>query len=335
MKKRIFDIIQVGKNGDLPSRCFDIFIVISIFANISCMFLETFEQLSPYAGTLKIIELVTLVIFILEYVLRVWTADILYEKEGFFKSRIKFICSFEGIVDLLTILPFFYLSGFVAFRMLRVVRIFRLFMINSKYDSFNVITGVLYEKKDQIFSSLFIIIILMMASSLGIYSAEHEAQPEAFDNAFSGIWWSTAALLTIGYGDITPITFMGRVMAIITAFLGVGVVAIPTGIISAGFVEQYSKKKYEDMSVTDIGEIGEILIDKGHEYIGRFISEVYEKYEVKVMIVLRDDMTIVATSDLKIKEGDILVVQSDHMKKEISATQNSKDKGKVNKKRRG
>ena len=149
---------------------------------------------------------------------------------------------FDGVVDILTIVPVFFLSGFVIFRMLRVARIFHLFRLNARYDSFNVITTVLYEKRNQIISSVFIVVILMLASSLCMYSVEHDAQP-VFRNAFSGVWWSMSTLLTVGYGDIYPITTLGRLMAICIAYLGVGVVAIPTGIISAGFVEQYQRKE--------------------------------------------------------------------------------------------
>lgn len=122
------------------------------------------------------------------------------------RATIRFLVSFDGIVDLLTIIPAFFLSGFVIFRMLRVSRVFHLFRLNAKYDSFNVITTVLYEKRNQIISSVFIVLILMLASSLCMYSVEHDAQPEVFRNAFSGIWWSMSTLLTIGYGDIYPIT---------------------------------------------------------------------------------------------------------------------------------
>lgn len=122
------------------------------------------------------------------------------------RATIRFLVSFDGIVDLLTIIPAFFLSGFVIFRMLRVARVFHLFRLNAKYDSFNVITTVLYEKRNQIISSVFIVLILMLASSLCMYSVEHDAQPEVFRNAFSGICWSMSTLLTVGYGDIYPIT---------------------------------------------------------------------------------------------------------------------------------
>ena len=149
-------------------------------------------------------------------------------------------------MDLLTILPFLFLSGFIAFRILRIFRIFHLFRINTQYDSFNIITLVLKEKWKQIGSSLVIIVVIMLAASLGMYSVEHSAQPDKFTNAFSGMWWSVSALLTVGYGDIYPVTVVGKIMGILIAFLGVGVVAIPTGIISAGFVEQFRLRSNSD-----------------------------------------------------------------------------------------
>ena len=151
-------------------------------------------------------EAVTVFIFCIEYDLRIWTANYLYPGMSKSRATIRFLVSFDGIVDLLTIIPAFFLSGFVIFRMLRVARIFHLFRLNAKYDSFNVITTVLYEKRNQIISSVFIVLILMLASSLCMYSVEHDAQPEVFRNAFSGIWWSMSTLLTVGYGDIYPIT---------------------------------------------------------------------------------------------------------------------------------
>ena len=237
IKERIFNVIQIGDKSNRISRGFDIFITITILSNIAVTFLQTFEQLSNLRGFFDVVEYVTLLIFCGEYLLRIWTADYLYPEKSKTRARLRFLISFDGVVDFLTIVPVFFLSGFVIFRMLRVARIFHLFRLNAKYDSFNVITTVLYEKRNQIISSVFIVVILMLASSLCMYSVEHDAQPDVFQNAFSGIWWSMSTLLTVGYGDIYPITTLGRIMAICIAYLGVGAVAIPTGIISAGFVE--------------------------------------------------------------------------------------------------
>lgn len=315
IKKRVFDIIQIGNKDDAPSLLFDWFLSVVIILNIVSMFMQTFEELRSIMTLLDVIEAATLIIFCAEYLLRIWTADLLYPEKSPFAARLRFLVSFDGIVDLCTILPFFYLSGFIAFRMLRVCRIFHLFRINAKYDSFNVITSVIFEKRNQILSSLFIILILMFASSLGMYSVEHAAQPEVFRNAFSGIWWSMSTLLTVGYGDIYPVTVMGRIMAIFIAFLGVGAVAVPTGIISAGFVEQYTRKIHSEAKLHDIEEVGEILIDAESEFLGMMIRDIQEDYAMKVFVVLRDGLVVIGSDNLTVKLNDILVVSSDKMTK--------------------
>ena len=314
-KRRIFEIIQIGSSSDLISRGFDFFITFAIMLNIVALFCQTFDGLKPLYPAFHVIEWVTIAIFVVEYGLRIWTSDLLYPAINSRKAAVRFLLSFDGIVDLMTILPFFYLSGFIAFRMLRVVRIFRLFRINSKYDSFNVITTVLYEKRNQILSSVFIILILMFASSLGMYSAEHEAQPEVFKNAFSGLWWSMSTLLTVGYGDIYPITPIGRIMAIFIAFLGVGVVAIPTGIISAGFVEQYSIKSHSDSRADDIEHIGEILVDEKSELIGCTVDDIQREFETRIYLIVRGNLSIIAADNVTVQVGDILIIHSDKVVK--------------------
>ena len=314
-KKRIFDIIQIGNTEDLPSRAFDWFIVIVILLNILTMFLSTFDAFEPMMPLLRTVETVTVAVFAVEYALRIWTADLLYPDRPPLKARMRFLRSFDGVVDLLTILPFFFLDGFVVFRMLRVVRIFHLFRINAQYDSFNVITTVLLEKRNQILSSVFIIVVLMFASSLCMYGAEHEAQPEAFRNAFSGIWWSMSTLLTVGYGDIYPVTVPGKLMAIIIAFLGVGVVAIPTGIISAGFVEQYQKREQDSVHFNDVSQIGEISVQEGDGLCGCAVSEVHSAYGLDVLLLLRGELSLLPQESLRLMPGDVLVVRSERVQK--------------------
>lgn len=308
MKEKIFNIIQIGDKSNKISRAFDIFITIIIVGNIIVTFLETFDQLSSFSGLFKIVEIVTVFVFCVEYILRIWTANYLYQEVTAGHARFKFLISFDGIVDLLTIIPAFFLSGFVIFRMLRVARIFHLFRLNAKYDSFNVITTVLYEKRNQIISSVFIVLILMLASSLCMYSVKHEAQPAVFRNAFSGIWWSMSTLLTVGYGDIYPITTLGRIMAICIAYLGVGAVAIPTGIISAGFVEQYQRKSsISDLKDTDIQEIAEVFVDK--RYAGKTVEEVEEAQQITIFLVLRDDFSVLPQKNTVLKLNDIIIIR--------------------------
>lgn len=308
MKEKIFNIIQIGDKSNKISRAFDIFITIIIVGNIIVTFLETFDQLSSFSVLFKTVEAVTVFVFCVEYILRIWTANYLYPEVTAGHARFKFLISFDGIVDLLTIIPAFFLSGFVIFRMLRVARIFHLFRLNAKYDSFNVITTVLYEKRNQIISSVFIVLILMLASSLCMYSVEHEAQPAVFRNAFSGIWWSMSTLLTVGYGDIYPITTLGRIMAICIAYLGVGAVAIPTGIISAGFVEQYQRKSsISDLKDADIQEIAEVFVDK--RYAGKTVEEMEEAQQITIFLVLRDDFSVLPQKNTVLKLNDIIIIR--------------------------
>ena len=308
-RKRIFEIIQIGNKEDLPSRAFDIGIVIAIVLNIAVLFLDTFDGLSAYDGVFRTVEIVTILIFCVEYALRIWTADLLYPEEKK-KSRaiLKFIFSFDGLVDLLTILPFFFLSGMGAVRFLRVARIFHLFRINTQYESFQVITSVLKEKRNAILYSVFIIVGLILASSLTMYSVEHTAQPEAFQNAFSGIWWSVSTVFTVGYGDIYPVTVLGRVMGVIITFLGVGAVAIPTGILSAGFVEHYSRMQRSVEAAEYKNSSAVILADKASPYAGRRVKEIEEMNAVCVTALIRGELVIVPEDTVRIEEGDVLLV---------------------------
>lgn len=310
-KKRIFEIIQIGNRQDAPSTIFDIAIVAVILINIGITFALTFEIPEEPMHVLKIIELITIIFFSVEYILRLWTANYLYPDKNGIVAKGRYIISGGGIIDLLTILPYFlpflFPSGAVAFRMFRVVRILHLFRINSRYDAFNVIADVLKEKKNQLISSVFLILILLMASSLCMYDLEHQAQPENFTNAFSGIWWAVSTLLTVGYGDIYPVTAGGRAMAIIIAFLGVGVVAIPTGIISAGFVEYYTKVKNGAYSQKD-ADFVVLEIANEHPYIGKCVCEIPVPMGLYVAVILRGQDVFLPYPRLNIEAGDKLLL---------------------------
>ena len=141
-----------------------------------------------------------------------------------------------------------------------------------------------------------------------MYSVEHEAQPAVFRNAFSGIRWSMSTLLTVGYGDIYPITTLGRIMAICIAYLGVGAVAIPTGIISAGFVEQYQRKSsISDLKDADIQEIAEVFVDK--RYAGKTVEEMEEAQQITIFLVLRDDFSVLPQKNTVLKLNDIIIIR--------------------------
>ena len=229
--------------------------------------------------------------------------------------------SFYGVIDLLAFVPYFlpifFPAGAVAFRMFRVARIFRLFRINAYYDAFNVIAEVMIEKKDQILSSVWMILILMIASSLCMYSLENEAQPDKFKDAFSGIWWAVYTLLTVGYGDIYPVTPAGRLVGIFIAFLGVGMVAVPTGIISAGFVEQYTKmKSLSEYSEEDIHFIT-LKISEKHPWENLSVKKVSLPPGLILVVVCRGNRALVPRGNTVLKAGDQLVLGAESYKDDM------------------
>lgn len=257
IRKRVYTIIQVGNLNDIPSRTYDIVLMIAVLLNLFIAIFETFPQSVPHLPLLNFLEAVTVLFFTVDYVLRIWTADYYYEhlRLSPAKARLKFIFSWVGLVDFLSCIPYFLPMGGGVFRLFRIIRILRIFRIHNYADPLHVIANVLIKKKGQLLSSSFIVLILMTAASLLMYSLEHEAQPDAFANAFSGFWWAVNTLLTVGYGDVVPITLAGKICGVILTFLGVGMVAIPTGILSAGFMEQVSSLKQSQ----DLAEIKHIL----------------------------------------------------------------------------
>ncbi len=319
-RRKVYDIIEIGNKSDKASAFFDYFIVILIFINLTVTVLATFDEFAAYSRPLHLLEAITVNLFAVEYILRLWTADFLYPEKSRPKAILSFIFSFYGLIDFLTFfpfyLPFFFPAGAVAFRMFRVIRIFRLFKINSQYDAFNVITSILKEKKNQLLSSVSMILIFMLAASLCIYSLEHEAQPEAFKNAFSAIWWSVSTLLTVGYGDIYPITPLGQFLAIVIAFLGVGMVAIPTGIISAGFVEQYTKIKTYRGSEHELQFVVS-EVTPNHPWVNKPIREITFPPQLVLAMIIRRGEVIVPNGDTKLFELDRLVIGAKNYRDDI------------------
>lgn len=245
-KERIFGILQLGNHTDTISRACDVLIISLILINIVVSICFTFEGLRRYFSLFRTIEIITVIFFAIELVLRLWTADFLYGM-GKIKSALRYLISFNGIVEFWSIIPFFlpiiFPKGIIAFRVFRVVRMLRLFQVNTYSDAMSTIFIVVKRKRNQILSSMVMIFVVMVMASMVMYGFEHNAQPEVFENAFSGLWWATSALLTVGYGDIYPVTPWGEAASILITFLGVGMVAIPTGILSAGFTEYEKEQK--------------------------------------------------------------------------------------------
>lgn len=251
IKGNVFEIVQPSSEGKTVSRLFDLFIMILILISVVSVFLMTFEEIPRnIIRSLREAECATMLVFSLEYLSRVWTADLLYPEEKPWRARLKYIRSPMAIIDLLAILPFYlpmlFSINLVGIRAIRLIRLLRIFKLNRYSDAFLSIMEVFRGRIREILVSFLIVFLLMVVASLLIFYAEHDAQPQQFSNAFSGLWWAAATLTTVGYGDIYPITPLGRILGAIIALLGIGMAAVPTSILSAGFVELLEKKKKQE-----------------------------------------------------------------------------------------
>lgn len=246
-KKAIFKIIQPADGGAFGSRMFDMFITALVLLSVVCVFATTFDLSDGLVRHLNVLESIISIVFTIEYVLRLLTADLLYPDMPPWKAAIRHVCSGMAIIDLLAILPFYlpmvFSCNLLAIRIFRLLRLMRVFKLNRYFESLAAIGEVLCAKSRELLGSMFIVMLMLILSSLAIYEVEHDAQPGMFKNAFSGLWWAVATLTTVGYGDIYPVTTLGRVFGAIIALLGVGMVAIPTGIISSGLIECWDRNK--------------------------------------------------------------------------------------------
>lgn len=320
LRQRVFKMVSVGVVDDRINQSYDFLSTGMLLVNLIGAFAGTFDAVAlRYDTLLDQIEAVTVAFFAIDYFLRMYTAPCLYPDESGYKPYLRYAISGAGIIDIMSFLPYylplFFPAGAVAFRLIRVARILRLFRINAYYDSMNVISDVLKGKSQQLLSSVFIIFVLMLASSLAMYSIEHDAQPTVFKNAFSGLWWAVSTLLTVGYGDIYPITPLGKAFGIMITFLGVGMVAIPTGIISAGFVEQYSRlKRISDYAREENLHFVKIELSSQDDWNGKQIQDLKLPHGIIVAVIQRGKDIIVPRGDVIVKTGDKLVLGAEALK---------------------
>lgn len=250
IKNRVFQIIEPADNGDIASKVFDIGIILLIVLNLIMVIAETFSLPESIKTILSKAETVSVLIFTIEYVLRIWTADLTRADLKPGKARIRYVLSFMAIIDLLAILPF-YVPFIIpidlrVLRTLRVTRLLRLFKVNRYTSALSTIGRVFKRKASQLVASMFVVVLLMLIAAILMYNIENAAQPDTFHNAFDALWWAIATLTTVGYGDIYPVTPGGRILSSVIAILGIGLVAVPTGIISAGFMEEIEGEQEDD-----------------------------------------------------------------------------------------
>ena len=220
---------------------FDKVIYVLIFLSIASIIAESVEDFNyKYGHYLSLFETLTYLIFSVEYIYRLIESI----RKTSWKS---YVFSFFGIIDLLAIIPFF-LPLFItidsrSIRVLRLVRLVTIFKIGRHNKAVNTLINVVSSVRVEVGLTLFTSFIAVVFAGILMFYAEHDAQPEVFKDMLQSIWWAVATLTTIGYGDIYPVTGLGKIIASSLAFIGIGLVAIPAGLISAAYVEELNKSK--------------------------------------------------------------------------------------------
>lgn len=262
IKRRVFEIISKAENGNRASQVFDWTIMALIALSIISIILESFAGIyEKWHTVFQTFEIITVVVFTAEYILRVWTADLLYPEAKY--PRMKYIFSLMAIIDLLAILPFYlpFISADLRFlRMMRLFRLFRLlrvFKLGRYFEALQIIMKVIKASGPQLIMSVALCMFVMFFSAIIMYTVENPVQPEQFPNVISSLWWAICTLTTVGYGDVYPITHIGRFFASVISLVGIGIIAIPTGIIAAGFNQVISKDRKDETEESSISKMSE------------------------------------------------------------------------------
>lgn len=247
IKLRVHEVISSPDEPSTASRIFDIVIITLVLINLVSVVLLTFDIPQWLTAAIWYSELVSVIFFTIEYLLRLFVAEIDRPDLPPVLAKFRYMVSFLAVMDLLSILPF-YIPFIMPFelRVLRVTRLFRLFRIFKlkRYtNAMSTMGDVFRKKRHQLISSVSLLLALMVISSVLMYGAEHKAQPEVFENLLSSLWWTVETLTTVGYGDVIPVTALGKLLSSVISLLGIGLIAVPTGIITAGFSETIAKKK--------------------------------------------------------------------------------------------
>jgi voltage-gated potassium channel len=233
--------------GDDKGRSVDVAIIVLIFLNIVALILETVESIySAHQATFALIENVSIAVFSVEYILRIWSCTTNPRYAHPVSGRLRFLVSPLGIIDLLAILPFFLPFFGVDLRFVRTVRLLRIFRIVklARYSrALRLLGHVVHQRKEELLSIFFVLLTLLIISSSLMFFAEHSVQPEVFSSIPTTMWWGIVTLTTVGYGDAYPITPLGQTIGAIIAVLGIGMFALPAGILGAGFTDELQKMR--------------------------------------------------------------------------------------------
>lgn len=247
-QQRIAEIINKGGRGDRASRQFDLALSILIIANILAVSLESVSTLGNKFGVYFLVfEIFSATVFLIEYLLRIWTAPNFrrHKRQSSLKSRLAYVFSLTGMIDLLAILPSllqFMIPG-SDLRWIRAIRLIRLLKMSHYSSAIEDLYSAIYGERRAFSAALYLLFIALFLSSAAMYVAENSAQPDKFSSIPETMWWALITLTTVGYGDVSPITPVGKIIGGFTALSGVCTVALLTGIVGSAFASQMAKRK--------------------------------------------------------------------------------------------
>lgn len=238
MRKRIYEIIEVAESGDIFSKIYD---VLMMFLIVLSLIPLTMKHPDSIWAT---IDKICVVVFIIDYLLRLITADFKYQDKPRLIAYMRYPLSFMAIVDLLSILPSMIPvnRGLKVLRLLRMSRAFRVFRVAKalRYSrNVKIIMSVIKRSKDSLLAVCILAGAYILISALIIFNVE----PESFGTFFDAIYWATVSLTTVGYGDIYPITTIGRIITMLSSIFGIAIVALPAGILTAGYLQEMEESK--------------------------------------------------------------------------------------------
>lgn len=257
-KKRVYAILEIASEDDILSKYFDIFIISLITLNGIAMILETVEMLGQnFHYFFWLIEAISVPIFTIEYLVRLWACTATPEYSHSIFGRLKYFFKPLSLVDLLAILPFYLAFMTVDLRTIRVLRIFRIIRLArlTRYSSAMwTFHRVFLKKKDELTVGLSTTAMLLVLTSTLIYYAENTAQPDKFSSIPASMYWGIVTLTTLGYGDVVPITSMGKLLGALTGLLGIAIFAIPAGILASGFADEVRNRNEPRLQCPKCGE---------------------------------------------------------------------------------
>lgn len=259
IRRRVWSILDAKNRSDTFTRWTAFFLLTLIVLNVSAVIVGSMRAVeAEYGKALWVFEIFSVVIFSLEYLARLWSCVSQEEYRHPIWGRLRYMVTPMAIIDFLAILPFYLMFFAFDLRFIRALRVFRLLRVAKlgRYSAaLRLLVRVVVNRKEELLITIMLMFILVIIAASFIYYAEQEAQPEHYSDIPSSMWWSIVTLTTVGYGDVYPITPLGKAFAALSAIFGVGMVALPTGILGASFVEELRKQREGERTCPHCGKV--------------------------------------------------------------------------------